>query len=108
MEETSMVSLERGQELHDRACRGERLNKRERTELDSWYAAMDAEEAQVLNRAGSGSPNEVELREQIRVSLERLQAITEETREIERGNEELRRQNEELKRVLERKGALVA
>jgi hypothetical protein len=46
-----MVNLERGQLLHIRACRGETLTIEERTELESWYAEMDAEEARILNTA---------------------------------------------------------
>ena len=43
-----MVEMGRGQELHSRACRGERLSDDELCELDTWYAEMDAEEARSL------------------------------------------------------------
>src|SRR5438309_8182576 len=103
-----MISLERGQKLHAQACDGENLTPEDRAELESWYAQMDAEEAQEILLTNPQSPGEQELRENIRLSLERLQSIAAKTREVERGNEELRLQNEELKRQLASKGLLVA
>lgn len=40
-----------GQQLHDRATRGETLSAEERAQLAEWYARLDREEAAVLARA---------------------------------------------------------
>ena len=56
-----MVEIFRGQELHSRACRGEQLSKEERSELDSWFAAMDSEETKMLRLDLAESPRNEEL-----------------------------------------------
>ena len=103
-----MISTERGQQLHDRACRGQPLTQGERTELDAWYAEMDAEEAHLLQNNSADPPGGEALRVRLRAEQARLHAIAVRVLEIERGNEELRRRNEELMRELKEKGALVA
>jgi hypothetical protein len=40
-----------GQQLHDRATRGESLSAEERAQLNAWYARLDAEEGAVLAAA---------------------------------------------------------
>jgi hypothetical protein len=40
----SMNTDAAGQQLHDRATRGEALSTAERAQLDAWYARFDAEE----------------------------------------------------------------
>lgn len=103
-----MVAMERGQELHGRACWGEVLSDEERAELEAWYAQMDAEEAAILNLDLPESPTNEELRAQLLLYLRELQKTVEEIRRIEESNEALRRQNEELKRQLVAKGILAA
>jgi uncharacterized alpha-E superfamily protein len=103
-----MVSIERGQSLHLRACRGEKLTVEERADLDSWYAAMDAEEASILNSAESGSESADELRDQVSRAMADVKSTLERIEAIEKGNSELRRQNDDLRRVLVAKGILAA
>lgn len=103
-----MVSIERGQELHGRACDGEVLTDSERVELESWYAEMDAEEERALNLPPSISPTNDELRSQIRDRMEEVKTTLDEIKQIEERNVELRRQNEELTRLLVAKGLLTA
>jgi hypothetical protein len=103
-----MVNRERGQELHGRACRGENLSAEERAELETWYAAMDAEEAALLNLDLPESPTNEELRARIRARLGELQATLEDIHRIEERNAELRRQNAKLKQQLVAKGILAA
>jgi len=43
-----MIPDERGQQLHDRATRGQALSPDERAQLDDWYAAQDRMEAAEL------------------------------------------------------------
>ena len=103
-----MVEMGRGQELHSRACRGERLSDDELCELDTWYAEMDAEEARRLRQDAVESPTDEVLRDQIRERLTKLQATLEKISTIEESNAAIRQQNEELKRQLVSKGILAA
>ena len=103
-----MVEMTRGQELHTRAYRGERLSEQERSELDLWYAKMDSEEATTLHLDFAGSPSNEDLRSEIRDRLADLQVSLAEISKIEDRNALLRQQNEELKRQLVSKGILTA
>jgi hypothetical protein len=44
-----MVSDELGEQLHDRATRGETLSVEEQRQLDRWYTAQDHAEMAMLN-----------------------------------------------------------
>ena len=93
-----MIEMGRGQELHSRACRRERLSGEERAELDAWYAEMDEAEAKILGHDFAELPTNEELRGQIHDRLSELQATLEKISAIEESNELLRQQNDELKR----------
>ena len=103
-----MVDMTRGQDLHRRACRGEQLSEMERRELDTWYAEMDAEEAQLFAQAPKELPTNAELQTEIENRLAELEATFARIRSLEKSNEALRKHNEELRRELVAKGILVA
>ncbi len=64
-----------GQQLHDRATRGEPLSTEERAQLDVWYARLDAEEGAVL--AGAVLPGRITaLQAQIATALAHLSTVT--------------------------------
>lgn len=103
-----MVSIECGQKLHLRACQGDTLTQTERTELDSWYAEMDAEESKVLDSTSARPVSVDDLRDNIRQAMIDVKSTLVQIEKIEERNTELRRQNAELRSVLTAKGILAA
>jgi hypothetical protein len=101
-----MISIEHGQELHQRLCNGDSLSTDEQAELNAWYTKMDADEARYLNVDTPDRSGESEIRAKIQIALDQLAEVTKRTTETEKTNQQLRQQNEELIRVLEMKGVL--
>src|SRR5437867_1552803 len=52
----TMSTDQQAQHIHDRATRGEPISAEERSQLDQWYARMDAEEGALLSR---GQPHDL-------------------------------------------------
>ena len=64
-----MVKVERGQELHLRACRGDTLTIEERDKLNSWYSEMDAGEELILSSATTHADSTDRVHDQIRQTI---------------------------------------
>jgi hypothetical protein len=64
-----------GQQLHDRATRGDALSKDERTQLDEWYARLDAEEGMIYARAAAPQLQSI-LQAEIDRTLSQLAAVS--------------------------------
>src|SRR5437016_4187215 len=97
-----MIAMKRGQELHGRACRGEDLSDKERTDLEAWYAEMDAEEAKTL-KVTEDTPSVEELRTQLGLEVRALRQTVEEIQTIHTQNEALRQEIALMKRRLAEK-----
>jgi hypothetical protein len=80
----------KGQRLHDRTTRGERLSTAEKAELGRWYAELDREELRGLAAAdGTGESNA--LRAELEGTLDRILAESKRTKSLERQNARLRK-----------------
>jgi hypothetical protein len=91
-----MISNEVGQQLHDRATRGEPLSEEEQALLDAWYARQDAEEAEQL--AAGRLEHETSLREGMKNLLVRMTLLTRKMQETIEESEQL---NKELAALYE-------
>jgi len=89
-----------GQELHDRATRGETLTDIEKTTLQAWYDAQDAVESTLLQVTPSLSTNT--LRADVDAVLLRLQEATQHLQHISAENAILKSENATLTRRLAR------
>lgn len=89
-----------GQELHDRATRGETLTGAERTALQAWYDTQDAAESTLLQVASSTPPDA--LRADVDAVLLRLQETTQHLQHISAENAILKSENATLMRRLAR------
>ncbi len=88
-----MIPNERGQELHCRSVQNQPLTPEERTELEAWYAKMDADEAKILSVAPSSNVEQVvELRQKIDEMLSKISVAAERLRKLDRDNETLRQE----------------
>ncbi|SRR6266540_5896339 len=103
-----MIPMERGLELHGKACASVELSDSEKIELDAWYAQMDAEEAKELHIGFEGHPTIEELQEKLRSDWARIATIVEEIQALDAASEALRKQNDALKRKLAEKGVSVS
>jgi peptidoglycan hydrolase CwlO-like protein len=92
-----MVANLLGQQLHDRATRGEQLSEAELSQLDEWYAGRDSVESTELglrpieNRVS-------DLQTQIDAALAQLSAITRRIQEVAAENDLLRQEIAALRR----------
>ena len=87
------------QQLHDRSTRGEMLTAEEQAELERWYAHQDSAEATQLDVPSSthGTGN---LQRQVQATLDQLRVSTERIQALSVENETVRRENAELRRRL--------
>ena len=92
-----MVSDILGQQLHDRATRGERLSETEQAQLEEWYAGRDEAEAKELGLE-TIERRIADLQTQINVALAQLSAVTRRIQEIAAENEVLRDEIATLRR----------
>lgn len=91
------------QRLHDRASRGEALNPEEQKQLDTWYAARDAEESQTLGLPETADAAVAE--PQIRSTLIRIAETAQRIQEIASENDRLRREIATLHLELSRRSS---
>ncbi len=89
------MSDELGQQLHDRATRGEELSAKEQKRLKAWYAELDQAEAVDLGSAADVSGDSVSARiegtlAEIAKVTQRIQELDRQTREVEKENADLR------------------
>jgi septal ring factor EnvC (AmiA/AmiB activator) len=91
-----MVGKERGQELHDRATRGLPLTEGELSELDQWYAQMNAEEARVVRIPEATHLKDVQ--DQIDATLREIEETTRQILQVRVENRTLREQIAELQK----------
>jgi len=94
-----MVSDETGNQLHDRATRGETLTEKEQAQLEAWYRIQDRAEAEELGVTGLAE-TVAELQAQIDTTLTQLATVTRRIQDITGENEALRRENATLRRQL--------
>ncbi len=89
------MSDELGQQLHDRATRGEELSPEEQKQLETWYAELDRAEATDLGSVAAASEDSLSARiegtltEIVKVT-KRIQELDRQTREVEQENADLR------------------
>jgi hypothetical protein len=93
-----MVGMERGQKLHDRATRGLPLTDGERSELDQWYAQMNAEEGRMVRIPEASHLKGVQ--EQIDVTLREIQETTRQILQVREENRALREQIAEIQKEI--------
>src|SRR5262245_11278894 len=91
-----------GQQLHDRATRGEALSAEERAHLDAWYARLDAEEVAAL--AGAVPPGSIPaLHAQIATALAQRGTVTQHVQALTAENAAVRQEIASLQRLLTQK-----
>ncbi len=94
-----------GQQLHDRATRGEVLSADERTRLEEWYARLDDEEGAA--RAGAVPPSSITvLQAQIEATVAQLAAVTQHIQALSAENAVVREEISSLQRLLAQKPTL--
>jgi hypothetical protein len=99
-----MNSESRGQQLHDRATRGEVLTAEEQVELARWYADQDNAEATMLD--GPLSPDENgRLQRQVDATLDQLRVVTERIQALALENDAARREIADLRQRLTQRPA---
>src|SRR5258708_39045778 len=96
-----MSADQQAQQIHDRATRGEPISAEERSQLDQWYARMDAEEGALLNR---GPPHDLAAqRGQIDAAVAQVRVVTQRIQTLTAENETVRREVAALQRQLAEK-----
>lgn len=89
------MSDERGQQLHDRATRGQQLTAEEQEQLDAWYAEMDRAEA--LELGLDREALEETLPTRIERTLAEIANSARRIRELDRRAQEIERENDALR-----------
>ena len=103
-----MTTNARGVELHRKqVVLNQPLTESERAELESWYARMDAEEAEILSRSPPPK-NIAELQAKLDQAVVRLVQTANELSELHLQNKTLRQEVETLERKVAQKLALKA
>jgi peptidoglycan hydrolase CwlO-like protein len=101
-----MVSDELGKQLHDRATRGETLSAQERASLETWYAAQDRVEMDVLDLT---TPETVTiLQAQVDSVLQQLETAARRIQELAQENDRLRDEITTLHRRLAQQASIRA
>jgi hypothetical protein len=90
------------EQLHDRATRGEVLSAKERGQLQEWYARLDREEAEALNRAVP-SASLTALHAQIDTALSQLATVTQRIQTLTGENAAIRQEITSLQALLAQK-----
>lgn len=93
------MSNDKRGDLHDKASRGERLTIQEQEQLEQWYAAQDATEANALG-LHSAERALTPLQEQIDAALAQLMTVTKRIQELAAENDLLRREITTLRQQL--------
>jgi hypothetical protein len=94
-----MNSDDLGQDLHDRATRGEQLSPENQMQLDVWYAARDRAEMETL-RGTMQVQDSALLQTQVDVAMEQLTALSRRIQKTAAENAALRREITILRRRL--------
>jgi hypothetical protein len=94
-----MIADQLGGLLHSRSSRGEALSAVEMAQLQAWYTAKDAQEAQLLKMPGA-DVDCVALQAQIDASLEKISAVSQGIRQVSAENAVLRQEIFELQQAL--------
>jgi peptidoglycan hydrolase CwlO-like protein len=89
----------RGQQLHDKATRGETLTMEEQHELEQWYAQEDGIEAALLQVAtiNDTDPN---IQRQVQAILDQLRIVIRQIHELSTENDVIRREITDLQHRL--------
>src|SRR5262245_1451704 len=99
-----MTTDQLGQQLHDKATRGEPLSAEEQAQLEQWYARHDQEESAAL--AGALPPqNLTALRARVDAAVAQLLIVTQRIQSLTAENENIRREVAALQRQLTQKPA---
>jgi hypothetical protein len=80
-----------GQELHDRATRGQALTATEKAQLEAWYTQQDEIGNRLINSVETPQTTEM-VQAQIKAALSQVAVMTQRIQELMRQNEELRRE----------------
>ena len=94
-----MISDELGSLLHGRSSRGETLSFEELEQLEAWYAAKDAQEAQLL-KMPTTDIDCVALQAQIDGALEKISTVSQGIRQVSAENAILRQEILQLQQAL--------
>ena len=97
----------RAQQLHDKATRGLELTAQEQAELDTWYAAQDAAEQQLLG-ASAATPSLAVIQAQVTGAVTQLNVATQRVEELMHGNAALREEIAKLQQRLAQRPAPVS
>ncbi len=89
------MKTELGQELHDRATRGQELSSEEQEQLQAWYAEMDRAEAADLGL--DQQPSEDTLPARIEKTLVEIANLTQRIQELDRRAQEIEEENGALR-----------
>ncbi|NEO82716.1 MAG: hypothetical protein F6J87_00405 [Spirulina sp. SIO3F2] len=88
-----------GQDLHDRATRGQTLTPAEQTQLETWYAQQDAAEAELLTIAPVASDLDL-LQDRINQAFAQLQTLSQRIQTLATENAAIRQENKALLKQL--------
>ncbi len=94
---------ELGQQLHDRATRGETLSPQEQKQLDAWYAAMDR--AEIADLGLGEETGDEPLVARIDATLAEIAKVTQRIRDLDTQTRTLRRENAALRLRLTRQAS---
>ncbi len=98
-----------GQQLHDRATRGQTLTVEEQAQLQAWYDFHDQAEAELLRANWKPRFDSAAIERGILEQLDQIAVVTEKIRVLEIENAQLRQELSELRRNLaQRRSAQVA
>jgi hypothetical protein len=91
-----------GQQLHDRATRGDTLSAEEKAHLVEWYALQDRKEADLL--LAPAAQGLEALKGQVATALAQLAAVIHRTQTLAAENEIVRHEIRSLQQQLRQKG----
>jgi hypothetical protein len=94
-----MIAEISGQQLHDRATRGESLSAEERIRLDAWYASQDQSEADAMGRA-SEPFSMAALRAKVDAAVAQLSTVAQQIQRLTTENEAVRSEIADLQTKL--------
>jgi len=94
-----MNSDDLGQDLHDRATRGEQLSPENQMQLDAWYAAQDRAEMETLSGTMPVRDAAI-LQTQVDAAMEQLTTLSRRIQKTAAENAALRREINILRRRL--------
>jgi hypothetical protein len=94
-----MVTDQLGQQLHDRATRGQPLSADERSQLSEWYVQKEGEEAEMLGAARPAHDLSA-LRAQVNAAVAKLNHVSLRLQAVEAENDGLRREIAALQQKL--------